>query len=77
MQCDKRVALNVELFIRHGYCLAVQNTKWYVAMRDVPEPLLGRSTLEAFGINTKKLLKTVTGKMGSSIDMQAILSTQN
>lgn len=46
-------------------------------MSDVPDPLLGRPTLEALGTNTKDLFAGATDKTGNSIGVSSIISVQN
>lgn len=67
--CDKQVMMNRELFIRHGCYLELRNVKWYVAMSDMSEPILGRPILEAFGIHTRDILAAAVDKVGSSVDL--------
>ena len=67
--CNKQVVMNIELFIRHGCFLELRNIKWYVAMSEMAEPILGRPILEALGINTRDLLAAAVDKVGSSLDV--------
>lgn len=46
-------------------------------MRDVSEPLLELSTFEALGSNTKELLAAAVDRMGTSVDLSALLPRQN
>ena len=67
--CNKQVVMNIELFIRHGCFLELRNIKWYVAMSEMAEPILGRPILEALGINTRFLIAAAVDKVGSSLDV--------
>ena len=67
--CNKQVEMNIELFIRHGCFLELRNIKWYVAMSEMAEPILGRPILEALGINTRDLLAAAVDQVGSSLDV--------
>lgn len=56
LTCMKIIAVDTELFIRHGTTLPLLNTKWLVTNQKKINTLLGRLLLEALGINTKDLL---------------------
>ena len=72
IECDREIKTNIELLIRHGCFLEVRNTVWYVPTSSVTEPLIGRPTLEALGLNSKEILEAAVGKLGTTVDMEIL-----
>lgn len=68
--------MNVELAIRHGSSLCLRNCPWYVAVQEVPEPLLGRPVLQALGLDTRATLEAASIEHDGVVDLAQILSPE-
>ena len=71
--CDRQVTLDVQLFIRHGASLWLRNITWYVATKDVPEPLLGRPVLQALGLDAQETMQAASALHDGSVDVEQLL----
>ncbi len=68
IKCTHTATIDVELHVRHGTTLILRNLKWLVTEQRVREPLLGRPTLEALGLNTANILAAAADKHGGEVD---------
>lgn len=73
IEYDRELKITTELLIRHGTSLKLRNSRWLVAKEDIDGPLLGRPTLEALGLDTKKLLAEAADKYGGEIDLAGLV----
>lgn len=71
--CTNKSTLNVELYIIHRSFLELWNTVWYVTQNRADEPLIGRPTLEALGVNTRKIIDADMEKVDTSLNMNHII----
>lgn len=59
----------MELHIRHGTSLMLQNVTSYITKQNDSEPLLGRPVLEALSLNTKSVLAAAADRYNVSLDL--------
>jgi len=76
VECDKQIRCTVDMHIRHGSSLALRNVKWYVTKKPISEPLLGRPTLEALGLDVKATLLAACERFDGEVDVSKLLQAR-
>lgn len=71
--CNHQAAFYVQLNIKHECFLELRNSMWHITESDLREPLLGRSTLKALGVNTEDMIAAAMEQVGSSLNMAELL----
>ena len=74
IECDWKVILTTELQIRHAKSLTVQNMPWIVTSQDIAEPLIGRPTLEALGLDVREVLEAAVDHFNGVVDARTLLA---
>lgn len=70
--CERTATFTLELHLRNGSTFVLRNTRWVVTKKVVGEPLLGRPTLEALGLNCVDILGSSAGRLNSETDLSAL-----
>ena len=73
VSCDREIEVNTELHIRHGKSLMIRNLRWFVAVDNVEEPLLGRPIQEALGFNAKDILAAACDRFSGTVNAPEIM----
>ena len=68
--CERTVVADLKLHVRHGSTLVLRNLRWLVTKQDVGEPLLGRPTLEALGLNCADILASAADRLNGETDLR-------
>lgn len=76
VECDREVTIDTELLIRHGKSLLIRKLKWFVAVDEVEEALLGRPIQEALRLNTKQILEALCDRLEGALDACEVILDQ-
>lgn len=60
--CKKLVKINIDLSVRPGSALTLQNMKFYVTEQHMNEALIERPVLEALGLHIRDILATAAAR---------------
>lgn len=74
LTCDKSVALDVYLKMRHGSSLILRNNTWHIPKRGIQTPIIGRMVLQSLGCNNREVLIAAKDRLGNEIDVAKKLS---
>lgn len=66
------VIMTLEIHVRHGSTLVMRNVRWVVTSRNVCDPLLGRPTLLALGLNLMDILASAADRLNGETDLSAL-----
>lgn len=64
-----RLAIDIDLHIRHDSGLVLRNLRWLVTPQAVEEPLLSRPLLEALGFDCHRVMRAAADRLGGSVDV--------
>lgn len=69
--------MDIELHIRHGSALALQNLRWLVTPQVVNEPLLSRFLLKALRFARHEDMRAAADQLEGSIDLSNIVDNES
>lgn len=73
--CTKEALVDVEIHIRLGTALRLQNVEWLLTSQHVNDPLLGRPIVEDLGLNMRDLLASEADRFAGSVDVDSIVGS--
>lgn len=75
--CEEKVTMKVMFFIRNGCYLELRIVTWNGATTQMSDVILGRPLLEMLGIDTEEHLADAVDKMGTTVDVAAMMGLEN